>query len=90
MVRDTVWNRRTFRGQRAGNIPESIFGLVPRQARVGDRLCVLYGLSVPIVLRELHGANDGRRWQLIGEAYVHGFMDGEAMSSGLSNDFDIV
>ncbi|KAH7382438.1 hypothetical protein DE146DRAFT_226946 [Phaeosphaeria sp. MPI-PUGE-AT-0046c] len=95
LVRDTVWNRRTFRGYRAGNMRESLFGLVPRQARVGDSLCVLLGCSVPVCLRKVREENNGSRWQLIGEAYVHGFMDGEAISGeailgGQSDEFDIV
>jgi hypothetical protein len=90
MVRSVVWNRRTVQGRRAGNISGNIYGLVPRQARVGDSLCVLYGCSVPIVLRRLQAEREVVRWQLIGEAYVHDFMDGEAIAGGLTAEFDVV
>lgn len=75
--------------------------LVPEHARPGDKVFVLYGGSVPYVLRPLPGRakirgytvdNDGVRGpvgatyvvaspmhQFVGEAYVHGIMDGEAM-----------
>ena len=49
-------------------------GLVPRSAAAGDVICVLYGGRVPYVLRP---CKDG--YTLIGECYIHGLMDGEAM-----------
>jgi hypothetical protein len=49
-------------------------GLGPRGAKEGDLVCVLFGSNVPFVLRK----HDGK-YILIGEAYVHGYMDGEAM-----------
>ncbi|KAK0652499.1 heterokaryon incompatibility protein-domain-containing protein [Cercophora newfieldiana] len=50
-------------------------GLVPADAEKGDSVWVLQGCSVPLVLRQ-HGK--GVRHTLIGEAYVHEFMNGEA------------
>lgn len=50
-------------------------GLVPAKAREGDHICVLYGCSVPVILRK-----KGDHYVLIGESYVHGIMDGEALS----------
>ena len=35
------------------------------------------GCSVPVVLRKQWRRNIQSHWQLVGEAYVHGFMDGE-------------
>jgi len=48
-------------------------GLVPADTREGDVLVVFLGSKVPHVLRKAEGA----RYTLIGEAYVHGLMDGE-------------
>jgi hypothetical protein len=79
VARDVVWNRRTFQGTRNDN-EEPIVGLVPRYAKSGDVLCIIYGCSVPVVLRKQWGENDHHYWQLIGEAYVHGHMDGEGIS----------
>ena len=48
--------------------------LAPQETERGDLLCVLYGGQLPLVLRQ-----SGSCFELIGEAYVHGIMDGEAV-----------
>lgn len=142
-TQEVIWNRKAFR---AGE--ENFFGLGPKEARLGDLLCILYGCSVPVILREVaekpvlgqrrvevsssvhvvapttSGARGGRRsgresrkragsshlvsgttpkrqrvdtppnrrrttgedhpgpfYELIGECFVHGIMDGEALDS---------
>lgn len=50
--------------------------LVPQVAQNGDHICVLLGGSTPFVLREIDGQDE---YKLIGEAYVHGIMDGEVV-----------
>jgi hypothetical protein len=50
---------------------------------MADSLCVLYGCSVPVVLRKLSGPNTSICWQLVGDSYLHGIMDGEALRYGL-------
>ena len=81
--------------------------LVPEHTRPGDRLCLLFGGSVPYIVREKHDRMvvkgefhdiEGRvgppgetydvhqpLHQFVGEAYVHGIMDGEGMQ-GLKQD----
>ncbi|MCJ1403966.1 hypothetical protein MMC11_007189 [Xylographa trunciseda] len=49
-------------------------GLGPRSMRPGDSICIFSGGLVPFILRK-----DGARHRLIGEAYVHGIMDGQAI-----------
>ncbi|KAF2742020.1 hypothetical protein M011DRAFT_472600 [Sporormia fimetaria CBS 119925] len=49
-------------------------GLVPRYAREGDKVSVVFGHDVPVVLREVTGTGP---WTLIGECYVASMMDGE-------------
>ncbi|KAJ4334332.1 hypothetical protein N0V95_009196 [Ascochyta clinopodiicola] len=52
---------------------EGYLGMAPCRARPGDVVAILYGCSIPLVLR-----GDGRdAWQVIGEGYVHGYMNGE-------------
>jgi hypothetical protein len=48
-------------------------GLCPDVSLPGDEIHIPLGLHVPLVLRK---ANDGF-YNLVGEAYVHGIMDGE-------------
>jgi hypothetical protein len=80
VVRDTIWNRRTFSGKPYRG-DESLVGLVPQQAKVGDQLCIIYGCSVPVVLRKEWTGNEQYHWHFVGEAYVHGYMDGKGISS---------
>lgn len=57
-------------------------GLVPHCARVGDRIAIFLGAPVPFVLRttgERIGKQDRVTMHLVGDAYIHGIMDGEAM-----------
>jgi hypothetical protein len=49
-------------------------GLCPRGTMNGDQIVILYGGSVPYVLRQLK--NDA--WTFVGECYVDGLMFGEA------------
>lgn len=51
-----------------------LVGLAPWNAGEGDVVCALLGCRSPVVLRR-----DGKGWVLIGEVFVEGFMDGEAM-----------
>jgi len=92
-LEEVVWNRRIFKGtpwNRSGTTlsqNDELFGLAPQQARMGDKICLLYGCSVPVVLRECQGGVSRLCWldqktrsfyEIIGEAYVDGFMNGEA------------
>lgn len=51
-------------------------GTVRDEVAVGDLVCILYGCSVPVVLRKTQ--EDGQ-YVFMGEAYVHGLMDAEAL-----------
>ncbi|KAF8861709.1 HET-domain-containing protein [Acephala macrosclerotiorum] len=50
-------------------------GIGPLELESGDLVAVLQGARVLFVLRELKG--EERAWEVIGEAYLHGFMKGE-------------
>lgn len=58
-------------------------GMVPQVSKVGDDVCLIYGSNVPYVLRDLGKREDGvvgeRRCQVVGNAYIHGMMDGEGL-----------
>jgi len=63
-------NRRFFRTEKG------YFGLGPEVIGVGDYCCVLFGSPVPHILCQLP---ESGQYLLVGEAYIHGLMDGEAM-----------
>ena len=68
-------------------------GMVPHLSQVGDIVCVFFGAKVPFIVRNAdlsnrEGGEGGRgRYQLVGEAYVHGMMDGQVLEMG-SNEID--
>ncbi|KAK8031273.1 hypothetical protein PG990_001007 [Apiospora arundinis] len=93
-VQSVIWDRRLFKIHRLEAIGRALYGLAPRGAREGDAICILHGCSVPVVLRAIKSAEsrtgDGGggsnsnsehkgSWELIGECFVYGMMDGEAM-----------
>ncbi|KAK3207209.1 hypothetical protein GRF29_103g218942 [Pseudopithomyces chartarum] len=53
---------------------DGYFGLAPSSAREGDLVAVIYGAKVPLVLRR-----NGSAFEVVGESYVHGLMQGEAI-----------
>ncbi|KAF4948993.1 hypothetical protein FGADI_9278 [Fusarium gaditjirri] len=56
---------------------KGLVGLVPLLAEAGDEIYVLNGGAVPFDLRKGKRLLNGRR--LVGECYIHGLMNGEAM-----------
>jgi len=70
-VQSVIWNRKFLVTKQLG-----LVGLVPMEAQIDDSICILYGCSVPVVLRR---HSDGQFWRFIGECYVHDMMDGEAV-----------
>jgi hypothetical protein len=76
-VQSVIWNRKFLVSQEYKWI-----GLAPTAAEEGDELVILYGCSVPVVLRPVKQEERIVAWQLVGECYVHGMMDGEAMELG--------
>ena len=51
-------------------------GMGPSRARKGDKIVVLLGCSIPLVLRAHPGKTS---YEVIGEFYLHEFMNGEAL-----------
>jgi hypothetical protein len=55
------------------------FALVPRGTREEDMIVVFEKACVPFVVRKASDDGAGRQHELLGEAYVHGIMQGEVM-----------
>jgi hypothetical protein len=53
------------------------YGLGPSISKRGDLCCVLFGAKVPFILRRFGEEN---HYKLIGESYIHGIMEGEAVA----------
>ncbi|OCL09415.1 hypothetical protein AOQ84DRAFT_257225, partial [Glonium stellatum] len=72
-MREVKAGRKMFRSK------SDLLGMGPKSTQEGDEVWVLLGAKVPFVLRPVNGGKASRRYRLIGEAYVHGYMDGEAL-----------
>ncbi len=82
LIRVFTLARRVFRTDRG------YLGNGPVAQEIGDQVWILAGAKVPFILRPL---NSGR-WKVIGDVYVHGLMQGEAMerfSRGLMRELQL-
>lgn len=68
-LQSVIWGRRLGRTEK-----HKFLTLVPQKASEGDLICIIFGVSVPVVLRERKEGG----FLLVGESYVHSMMDGEA------------
>jgi hypothetical protein len=52
-----------------------LIGIAPQASQKSDVICIFFGCSVPVVLEpQVNG-----EYRFVGECYVHGVMDGEAV-----------
>jgi hypothetical protein len=75
LVRMQILNRRQLFQTKEGRLGFTTRGVMP-----GDRICALNGSPVPHVIRRVRGDNENgpELWKFVGDAYVHGLMQGEA------------
>jgi len=63
---------------------EGYMAILPTMAKVGDTVLIICGRRYPLVLRRKGGGAyervGGTCYELMGESYVHGIMDGEMMN----------
>lgn len=59
-------------------------GLAPSCTLAGDRICVLHGFHVPVILRP----RADHSYTFVGDAYVHALMDGEAVAPRQATKFE--
>jgi hypothetical protein len=67
--------RSCARNRRLVRTSDGKLGLAPAHTNYGDIVCILMGCSLPVILRPV-----GTKFLVIGEAYIYGISDGEAMS----------
>ena len=81
-MKQVTWNRRFLDVtldkvyREAYRSDDHITGLGPPDTRLADIVCILYGCTVPCILRPVR---DGK-YEFVGEAYIYGFMNGEAVT----------
>ena len=78
----TCKNRRFILTQNGymGWAPDNCNGGDDEQTRQGDLIAIIFGCSTPIVLRPVEDDGNNRKYQVLGEAYVQGLMDGEGIA----------
>ncbi|KAH8680284.1 heterokaryon incompatibility protein-domain-containing protein [Ilyonectria robusta] len=54
-------------------------GMAPERTVKGDLVCILFGCSVPVVLRPTDDDGGQQRFRLVGECFVDGWMSGEGL-----------
>ncbi len=82
-VQSVTWNRKFLVSK-----DYKWIGLAPMAAKNDDVIAVLYGCSVPVVLRLCEEPGAGERYfQLVGECYVHGMMDGDAIPTAIAHGY---
>jgi hypothetical protein len=73
---DPLWEsfRRTVFRRQLFTTKKGYIGMAPTGANCGDIVCILPGCSVPLILRR-------QQWfhELVGDCYLHGVMNGEAI-----------
>jgi len=83
---------RLATGRSVFRTKEGHIGMGHKTVRTGDEVWILPRAFVPVVLRRLSEDSIGSRYQLVGECYIHGIMDGEFFEHGApaSTNIEIV
>jgi Heterokaryon incompatibility protein (HET) len=69
-----------FTYRRVIRTTEDHIGLGPESVDVGDRVCIVQGARTPFIIRKEEGYGPNE-YRLIGDAYIHGMMHGEALKA---------
>ncbi|OCK80681.1 hypothetical protein K432DRAFT_425579 [Lepidopterella palustris CBS 459.81] len=80
--------RRASLGRRFCISERGVAGLVPADAIEGDLLVGLVGANVPYVIRA--ASTGSGSYVLIGECYLHGFMDGQLTQENARKEFSFM
>lgn len=75
-VQAVTWNRVVLE---AKTDQQPLVGIGPPGTEQGDIVCILFGCSVPCVLRPLSVDKSNSNFEYVGEAFIYGKMDGEAV-----------
>jgi hypothetical protein len=82
---------RATSGRRMFITSRGYIGLGPVHTQIGDEVAILLGGSTPFMLREAVSAKAGEtHWNLLGDCYVHGCMDGELVEGEQTDDWPML
>ena len=94
-MRQVTWNRKFMElklddvYKTAACTDHAAIGLGQPDTREGDIVCILYGCTVPCMLRPRpNQSGDGLDYDFVGECYVYGFMGGEAITMLEANELE--
>jgi len=77
LLEEASWAFRTGMVRRnLGITKDGYIGAMPPGAQSGDVICVLFNCSLLVVLRK----RARKEYLFVGECYLHGFVDGEAIT----------
>lgn len=54
-------------------------GLIPETASKGDLVCILFGCSVPVLLRQCKNCDGEETFTFVGECFLDGVMEGQGL-----------
>lgn len=72
-------------GRKFAVTANGLFAMVPPNTSIGDVVCLLYGAETPFLLRRKPCHEEQDVYELVGECYVHGIMQGQALSMGITS-----
>lgn len=82
-VQSVTWNRRL------ATTEQMSLGIVPTATEEADIVCILWGCSVPVILRP----HENGHYEFIGECYINGItavMDGHAADQARYGQYEVV
>jgi hypothetical protein len=89
-VKSVICNRSFIEGESCHDHSQLV-GFGPPGTEVEDIIVILFGCSVPVVLRPKKKADLTTEYELMGEAYIYGNMDGEVSEEECGHeDFKLI
>lgn len=64
---------------------DAIYGIATLSMREGDQCYVIFEAKPPFIVRPINNMNE--QYELVGEAYIHGMMEGEAVKCATTGHF---
>ena len=64
-----------------------LIGIGPPYIQSGDLICIIIGAQTPFLVRNIESATEqAPMYEVVGDCYVHGLMDGEGLGMGREED----